>query len=165
MEAIASRVIPSGGPGDDAPGAREAGIVYFLDRALVTFAREHQKLYTEGLADLQVRTRERFPGVEKFSSLHEDPQDEIRHALDTGPTFTVRVFAQAPPTQSFFETLRQHTILGFLIDPESNRKGNQGGVGWKLIARENTHMFQPPFGHYDKGYPGWQPMAVEAGKK
>jgi hypothetical protein len=50
-----------------------------------------------------------------------------------------------------------HTIAGFLIDPEVERKGNRGGVGWTVIGRELGHSFQPPFSAIDKGYPGWQP--------
>jgi len=33
--------------------------------------------------------------------------------------------------------------------------GNRGGVGWKLIGFEDAHVFQPPFGYYDRGYPGY----------
>jgi len=40
-------------------------------------------------------------------------------------------FAQTPPAQPLFEVLRMHTIAGFLIDPEADRKGNRGGVGWR----------------------------------
>jgi hypothetical protein len=28
-------------------------------------------------------------------------------------------------------------------------------VGWKLIGFEDRHFFQPPFGFYDRGYPGF----------
>jgi len=59
-------------------------------------------------------------------------------------------------TQSFFETARVHTIMGFLIDPDSDKRGNRDGLGWKVIGRDPAHMFQPPFGYYDKDYPGWQ---------
>ena len=39
--------------------------------------------------------------------------------------------------QSFFETVRVHTISGFLIDPDSDKRGNRDGAGWKVIGREN----------------------------
>ena len=65
--------------------------------------------------------------------------------------------------QSFFETMRQHTIAGFLIDPDFG--GNDSGAGWKVIGREREHMFQAPFGFYDRDYAGWQPMPKEADKK
>lgn len=155
VEALVSRIIPS----DETPGAKEAGVVYFIDRALTTFAKEDQKLYTEGMKELQTKVRERFPDAERFSGLSEEQQDEILQGLDSRPAFGVHPFARKPATQGFFETLRQHTIAGFLIDPDSDRKGNRDGVGWKLIGRANEHMFQPPFGHYDKDYPGWQAVA------
>ena len=54
--------------------------------------------------------------------------------------------------------------MGFLIDPDSDKRGNRDGVGWKVIGREREHMFQPPFGYYDKDYPGWQPNPRDAEK-
>jgi hypothetical protein len=60
--------------------------------------------------------------------------------------------------------LRVHTIAGFLIEPDSDKHGNRGGVGWKVIGREDAHMFQPPFGYYDKDYPGWQPNSADTDK-
>src|SRR6516165_3834842 len=36
--------------------AREAGVIYFIDRALATFDRAKQGLYKKGLVDLQKRT-------------------------------------------------------------------------------------------------------------
>ena len=76
-----------------------------------------------------------------------------------------RPFRSRSLAQNFFETLRQHTIAGFLIDPDSDLRGNRGGVGWQVIGREREHVFQPPFGYYDKDYPGWQPAAAEPEKK
>src|SRR5277367_307154 len=58
VAAIASRIIPS----DDSPGATEAGAVYFIDRALVTFAVDAQAIYRDGLVQLQEDIHEMFPG-------------------------------------------------------------------------------------------------------
>jgi hypothetical protein len=33
--------------------------------------------------------------------------------------------------------------------------GNRDAAGWKLIGFEDRHVFQPPFGHYDRDYPGF----------
>src|ERR1700721_2864649 len=44
IDAITSRIIPT----DDLPGAHEAGVVYFIDQALTTFAIDDQKTYQEG---------------------------------------------------------------------------------------------------------------------
>lgn len=159
IDAITARIIPT----DDTPGAREAGIVYFVDRGLATFGTDDQKTYREGLPDLQARVSEMFPSVAKFSGLTTEQQDEVLHTFDEKSDAPRRPFRARPGAQNFFETLLQHTIAGFLIDPDYG--GNHDGVGWKVIGREREHMFQAPFGYYDKDYPGWQPVAKEADKK
>jgi gluconate 2-dehydrogenase gamma chain len=158
IDAIAARIIPS----DETPGAREAGVVYFIDRALTTFAVEDQKTYREGLPGLQLRVRELFPNVEKFSAATPEQQDQILHALDEQAGPTRRHSRSAGASSSFFQAVRVHTIQGFLIDPDSG--GNRDSVGWKVIGREPQHMFQPPFGYYDKDYAGWQPNPPDAEK-
>jgi gluconate 2-dehydrogenase gamma chain len=161
IDAIAARIIPT----DGTPGARQAGVVYFIDRALTTFASDDQKTYKGGLPELQARVRELFPAVERFSAATPEQQDEVLRSLDDHAPVPARPFRPRPAAQSFFETLRQHTITGFLVDPDAG--GNRDGVGWKVIGREREHMFQPPFGYYDKDYPGWQPLPIpkDAGKK
>ena len=159
IDAISARIIPT----DELPGAREAGVLYFIDRGLATFSGDDQKTYREGLPELQARVTEMFPDAAKFSSLTSQQQDEVLHSLDQNAPASRRPFRERPGAQNFFETLRQHTIAGFLIDPDFG--GNDSGAGWKVIGREREHMFQAPFGYYDKDYPGWQPMPKEADKK
>jgi gluconate 2-dehydrogenase gamma chain len=45
IEALAAQIIPS----DDGPGAKEAGVIYFIDRALATFDQDQRELYRTGL--------------------------------------------------------------------------------------------------------------------
>ena len=71
VAAIAARIIPS----DETPGAREAGVIFFIDRALKTFASDMGSVYIDGLADLQAKTRDKFPSVEKFSNATPEQQD------------------------------------------------------------------------------------------
>jgi hypothetical protein len=158
IDAIAARIIPSG----ETPGAREAGVVYFIDSGLATFAVDDQKTYRDGLPALQARVRELFPSVEKFSAATPEQQDQILQALDdqTGPAR--RHSRSSGASSSFFQTVRVHTIVGFLVDPDSG--GNRDGVGWKVIGREPQHIFQPPFGYYDQDYAGWQPNPPDAEK-
>lgn len=159
VEAIASRIIPS----DETPGAKEAGVIYFIDRALVTFASDSQADYREGLQEIQALVTEKFPGTRKFSAATPEQQDSILEALSTSKPRMTSSRRNRPNSanQPFFETVRYHTIAGFLIDPDSDRRGNKDGVGWKVIGRENSHMFQAPFGDLDKNYPGWQPVVTE----
>ena len=128
IEAVTAQIIPT----DDTPGAREAQVVHFIDRALTTFDRDKQAAYTQGLKDLESKTKSLFPPAEKFSSLSQAQQVQLLEAIEQ--------------TQ-FFELLRVHTIIGFLARPEYG--GNHGEVGWKLIGFENKGVYSPPFGYYD----------------
>jgi gluconate 2-dehydrogenase gamma chain len=154
VDAIVARIIPT----DATAGAREAGVVYFIDRARTTFASDRQKVYAEGMAEVQTRVRKMFPGVEKFSMATGEQQDEVLSSLEDKAASTDRPFAPRPLAPNFFETVRQHTIAGFLIDPDAGRRGNHDGVGWRVIGRARKHAFQPPFGDCDKDYAGWQPV-------
>jgi gluconate 2-dehydrogenase gamma chain len=160
IDAITACIIPT----DDLPGAREAGAVYFIDRALTTFASDDQKTYRHGLPELLARVQEMFPGVQRFSAATPDQQDQVLHSFDERAEPGRRAFRRRAGAQTFFETLRSHTIIAFLIDPDSDRRGNRDGAGWKVIGRDREHMFQPPFGYYDKDYPGWQPAPHDAEK-
>jgi len=165
IEAITARIIPT----DDTPGAHEAGVVYFIDRGLSTFAVDDQKTYREGLPELQARVTEMFPDVARFSALPPEQQDEMLHSFDEpaepgkAAKPTQRNLRRRPGAQNFFETVRQHTLVAFLIDPDYG--GNRDGAGWKAVGRDREHTFQPPFGYYDKDYPGWELAAKEAEKK
>lgn len=126
---MASQIIPSGAT----PGAREARVIYFIDRALAGFDREKQALYKEGLADLQKKTAELRSSAEAFSQLSTPQQTELLKSIEK---------------TEFFEQVRLHTIMGFLANPEYG--GNRDRIGWKLIGFEDRFFYQPPFGFYDR---------------
>jgi len=128
IEAIAAQIIPA----DDTPGAREAGVIYFIDHALATFDQYKRPLYTEGLRDLEARRDALFPGSQSIAALQ--PAEQIR-------------LLQAIEKTDFFELLRTHTALGFFGNPSYG--GNRDQIGWKLIGFEDRFQFQPPFGYYD----------------
>ncbi len=133
VEAVAAQIIPS----DDSPGAREARIIHFIDRALHTFDRDKQPVYTEGLRDLQAKTAAMFPGVARFSALTSEQQIELLKSIEKTP---------------FFGMVRTHTIVGFFANPEYG--GNYEKTGWRLIGFDDAFHFQPPFGYYDREYKG-----------
>jgi hypothetical protein len=161
VEAIASQIIPS----DELPGAREAGVVFFIDRALKTFASQDLLLYQQGLAEVDELTGEKFPGVKTFADAAPDQQEavmvELEERVSASPK-QPRVRRQLG-SPDFVDTIWQHTVLGFLVDPEGG--GNRDYAGWKAIDRDPAHSFSPPFGFYDKDYPGWRPAAPETEKK
>ena len=131
IESVAAQIIPT----DDSPGAREAGSIYFIDRALTTFDQDKQAAYTQGLKDLRAKTRELFPDGDKFSALNSAQQIRVLTAIEKTP---------------FFALVRLHTIAGFFANPEYG--GNHEKIGWNLIGFEDKFSWEPPFGHYDSEY-------------
>jgi gluconate 2-dehydrogenase gamma chain len=128
IEALTAQIIPSTG----GPGAREAGVIYFIDRALSTFAAGDREEYRTGMAEVQEKRKELFPDSVTIISLTGEQQMALMRAIETS---------------SFFELLRTHTVLGFLGDPSYG--GNRNKVGWHAIGFEDRMAFEAPFGYYD----------------
>jgi hypothetical protein len=125
-EAVAVAIFPD----DDTPGAREAGVVYFIDGALGSFFGGMLPQVRAGLAQLDARARER--DTAGFAALPSAARDDVLRAVETSP---------------FFGTLRLLAILGMFADPSYG--GNAGGAGWRLLRMERAPAWAPPFGYYD----------------
>jgi gluconate 2-dehydrogenase gamma chain len=128
IEAIASQIIPS----VDGPGAREAGVIYFIDRALSTFAADDVDTYRTGMIELQKKRQELFPDSTTIAALSAEQQLTLIRSIEIS---------------RFFDLLRTHTVLGFLGNPSYG--GNRGGVGWQQIGFDHHMAYKPPFGYYD----------------
>lgn len=127
LEAIAARIIPS----DDTPGAREAGVIWFIDQAMGSFMSSMADTLLAGLAGFN-KTAAAGSGHERFAQLPVEGQDAaIAAQQDTG----------------FFGLVRYLTIAGMFALPSYG--GNREYIGWKLIGFEHRHAWVPPFGHYD----------------
>src|SRR5262245_44082742 len=72
VEAIAAQIIPT----DDMPGAREAGVIFFIDRALSTFDKQRVQAYEKGLTNLRARVRRMF-GKRTFADLSSAEQIKV----------------------------------------------------------------------------------------
>lgn len=130
LEAIAARIIPT----TDTPGAREAGVIYFIDNVLGDKREEGLSLLLQGLRELKASVALSF-GVAYFHQLEEAQQDQALIEIEG----TV-----------FFDTIRYLTIAGMFSLPEYG--GNRDYVGYDLIQFDNQHVWQPPFGYYDADY-------------
>ena len=64
LDAMTAQIIPT----DHTPGAREARVVHFIDRALETFERARQEDYRRGLHDLALRSNRAFPSASVITS-------------------------------------------------------------------------------------------------
>lgn len=129
MDALTSRILPSV---DGRPGARDAGVIYFIDRALSTFNAGQKKLYGDGIADLNRRATRKWKGTAGFAALTPAQQDEVLREIEKTP---------------FFQVARFDTIVGTFALPTYG--GNREYVGWHLLGFEHQPRFQAPFGYYD----------------
>jgi gluconate 2-dehydrogenase gamma chain len=133
-EAAAAQIIPS----DDTPGAREAGVVYFIDYCAGAGALGVGPEFLASLRGLDATTLERFPDVAGFAQLSPARQVELLRSIEATP---------------FFAQLHRLVVVGLLASPAYG--GNRDGVGWKLIGFDDAHIYAPPFGFYDADYPGF----------
>lgn len=126
VEALTSRILPT----DDTPGAREAGVVFFVDHALATWAAPQRAFLLAGVADLDRRAALR--GAPRFAELPGEGQVAVLREVEATP---------------FFGAARFLTLLGMFSLPA--HRGNRGQAGWALIGYEHRPEWHPPFGHYD----------------
>jgi gluconate 2-dehydrogenase gamma chain len=131
VEAIAAQIIPT----DDTPGAREARVIYFIDRALATFAADERAVFVRGLNGLQKKAVKHFGKKLRFSQLSSAQQTALLKGIEKS---------------QFFELARTMTILGMFSNPEYG--GNHNEIGWKLLGFENQFFYKSPFGFYDREY-------------
>lgn len=128
LDAIAALIIPT----DDTPGAREAGVVAFIDATLGTFAAPQAGLLREGVAALDAAARAAYPDAADFAALPVDAQTALLTREQASP---------------FFEAVRFLTVCGTFASPAYG--GNRDLVGWKLLGFDHRHAWSPPFGYYD----------------
>lgn len=111
LEALLEWLIPEG----DGPGAREAGVIRYIDRQLTTHFRRHQKAYRNGIA-----------GIERLAGgcLADAPlerQEEV-----------VRELERSHAGQPFFEIVLAHAMQGFYGNPRHG--GNREFVSWRMLG-------------------------------
>jgi len=135
FEAFSALIIPS----DTSPGAREAGTVYFADRALGSFMQFLAPVIQDGLADMADRARGASGAAGGFADLDEAAQLTIMREVETD-------------NAGFFGAARLLVLLGLSSDPEYG--GNRGKVGWRLLGFHDQFQHEPPFGGYDIGEHG-----------
>jgi gluconate 2-dehydrogenase gamma chain len=134
VAAAASRIFPSD---DSGPGAKEAGVVIYIDRQLAgPYGRDRYR-YTQGPFDENAPRefgyqgkatpaqayREGLKGLKGFDRLSPEEQDKKLRTIET--TY-------------FFAVLRQNTIEGMFSDPVHG--GNADMVGWQLVGFPGPHM-------------------------
>lgn len=157
VEAIAERIIPGDGA---AAGATQAGVVYYIDRAISGFSLGLQRVYRLGLRELEGFCKREHSA--QFVDLTAEQQDGILRRLlgkETSGSDTVHPAGLGQPAAEgqpvaepeqrdegsgssagvdfgllrlFFAVIREHTVEGYFCDPAYG--GNRGAVGWRLVG-------------------------------
>ncbi len=131
LGAIVAQIIPT----TDTPGAREAGVIHFLDAAFGTFFARMLDPIRGGLDAVQAKVAESHESSPMFSSLSDDEQIAVMKGVES---------------ESYFGLMRFVTVVGMFSHPKYG--GNKGKVGWDMIGFDDRHVWHPPFGHYDEEY-------------
>ena len=123
ISALAERIMP-GAPGK--PGARDAGVLNYIDLALAGAYSDLQNFYRRGLASLDAYCHKAHGAA--FVRLDAAKQDEVLVALDEAKTAEF----SWPSAHEFFNTVRVHTMEGMFADPLYG--GNKNFAGWRLVG-------------------------------
>lgn len=122
IAAAAARLIPS----DDSPGAKEAGVIDYIERALDTrYHRVLREPFRLGAAVLEALAQKSWQ--KPFAAIEATDQDSVLSYVEAGKADTPEF-----PASRFFQRLFMLTIEGWLGDPLHG--GNRNEVGWKFIG-------------------------------
>ena len=116
VEAMAAEIIPT----DETPGAREAHVVAFIDRALVTFERDRQEDYRKGLDELAAPAKKLVSEREPVLGAVRRREDQAAHVDREDAVLRARA--------------RAHDH-GLLRGPRARRQSRQSRLGARRLGR------------------------------
>jgi gluconate 2-dehydrogenase gamma chain len=127
VEAACERIFPSD---DSGPGAKEAGVVIYIDRQLAGPYGRDQHRYTKP-PFVQSFPEHGYQGKEAPRELYRAGIGQLGDFLALSPAGRDERL-RSIETTDFFRLLRQHTIEGMFSDPMHG--GNADLIGWQLIG-------------------------------
>jgi gluconate 2-dehydrogenase gamma chain len=134
LDAVVARILPS----DDGPGAREAGVVGFIDRQLASGPLAPLAPVVVELAR-RIELHARKAHGRSYDELSAAEQDAIVGKLSRAELST------SLPERQLYEALHGLTLEGFLSDP--NHGGNVDQVGWKFVDFAEPTLREPGAPH------------------
>lgn len=126
VDAVAEQIIPA----DQDPGAREAGVVNFIDRQLDGPYKKHADKYHGGLACLEKTSQALFG--KPFAQLAWPDQTRLLQALESGKV--PKDIWTDPSSKEFFGLIRDHAMQGFYGSPRHG--GNRNYASYKMLGLE-----------------------------
>lgn len=122
VEAVTDQIIPA----DEQPGAKWAGVVHYIDLALITDLKELRPAYSRGIQHLEALAHELTGGA--FAELPFTDQTNVLEKLEHDQT----PITEGLSGREFFELMRKHTLEGFFSEPKHG--GNRDSIGWKVLG-------------------------------
>lgn len=132
LEAICDQIIPP----DDYPGAKDVGVLYYIDNALSNWLPQNRWDYVAGLEAVDESSKQMFG--QRFADLEWDEQTKVLQAMERGEApgmiwTKLRIGAGgAKSSQGFLNTVISHTMQGYYGDPKYG--GNRGKKSWEMIG-------------------------------
>ncbi|HUY13413.1 MAG TPA: gluconate 2-dehydrogenase subunit 3 family protein [Terriglobia bacterium] len=117
--AVCEQIVPP----DDYPGAKQAGVVQFIDGVLARpIGRFYRMHYQQGLSMINNVSSRRHG--KNFALLRWEDQTSILRDFESG-------VGAGPVGKKFFLLIVRHTMEGYYGDPSHG--GNRKGLSWKMI--------------------------------
>jgi gluconate 2-dehydrogenase gamma chain len=126
LEAVVGRLIPSDRHG---PGAKEARVAHYIDRALGGALSSSRQAYAAGLAAL-----DRYATITRgrpFIELSATDQDSVLIDVEAGSATGTQGAGFPGSSAQFFAMVLAHTRQGMFGDPYYG--GNANFIGWDLL--------------------------------
>ncbi len=133
---MVDRMIPSDELG---PGALDAGVLQYIDRALSEAESDSAEAYRSGLAALD--TYSRYTRGGPFIDLSTIDQDSVLIDVQIGAATGAGV-GFVGGSGSFFNMVKSHTWQGMFGDPEYG--GNVNFAGWDLLDYPGVRLRVSP---------------------
>jgi gluconate 2-dehydrogenase gamma chain len=133
VAAASARIFPTDESG---PGAREAGVVVYIDRQLAgPYGRDRYR-YTSGPFEEGVE-EQGYQGQANPRQIYRDALKNLTGFDRLSPAEQDQSLTKIEDTE-FFDLLREHTIEGIFCDPIHG--GNADMIGWQLIGYPGPRM-------------------------
>ena len=134
VAAACERIFPSDANG---PGAKEAGVVIYIDRQLAGPYGADKYRYTKG-AFVESVPEHGYQGRDNPRETYHDGIAKLGANFDELPAEQQIEKLHSLEKTHFFQLLRAHTIEGMFCDPMHG--GNAGLIGWQLIGYPGPRM-------------------------
>ena len=134
VAAAAARIFPSD---DSGPGAKEAGVVIYIDRQLAGPYGHDSFRYTQGPFDENAPREFGYQGKATPAETYREGLKSLKGFPGLSPEEQDKKLEQIENTH-LFALLRQHTLEGMFCDPIHG--GNIDMVGWQLVGFPGPRM-------------------------